>query len=165
VRIPRWRPRRTSRTEIESNGSAEGARVSDLPGTNPALEAPGPGPAIEERRFQETVSPRWRSDSARPWCCPDACSPSRWAQGVCGRWIRLERSHAARRAGLTAARAKNPGISLRTSAPRERPPREGKPTSDEDATRRRKRVWGTGTVEEAGKGEAPIPRPPVKWSF
>jgi hypothetical protein len=46
--------------------------------------------------------------------------------------------------------------------PRERPPREGKPTANEDATRRRKRVWGTETVEEAGKSEGPIPGPSVK---
>jgi len=48
--------------------------------------------------------------------------------------------------GVSAARAKNPGISPRPQ-PRERPPRDEKPTANDDATRRRKRVWRTEPVE------------------
>ena len=39
--------------------------------------------------------------------------------------------------------------------PRERPYREEDPTADDDATRRRERVWRMETVEETGNHEAP----------
>jgi len=48
--------------------------------------------------------------------------------------------------GASAARAKNPGIFPRPQ-PRERPPRDEKPTANDDATRRRKRLWRTEPVE------------------
>jgi hypothetical protein len=39
--------------------------------------------------------------------------------------------------------------------PRERPSRDEKPAANDGATQRRKRVWRTGTAEEAVQSEAP----------
>jgi hypothetical protein len=97
--------------------------------------------------------PESRGDSARPWRRPDVCSPSRWAQGVCGR--RIAQANPCRTWGwYPGCEGEKPWHPSPEKRPRERPPREGKPTANEDATPRRKRVWGTGTVEETVTGEA-----------
>jgi len=58
--------------------------------------------------------PESRGDSARPWRRPDVCSPSRWAQGVCGR--RIAQANPCRTWGwYRGCEGENPGIPLRKS--------------------------------------------------
>jgi len=82
-------------------------------------------------------------------------SPSRWAQGVSGRCPRL-------RTG--ACRTKDRCLGCKGEKPWHLSPVAGRangrtaeenPTADDDATRRRERVWRMETVEEAGNHEAP----------